>query len=259
MFNLASKVLFLFIEPSSLVLVLLVFSWFGRKSLPKLTRIAFIFAIVVFCFFSCSITSSWLVDTLENQYADRSIPTAPTAEAIVVLGGSMRLPNRSHPSSGITDTSDRLLMASRLYRAGKAPIVVVSGGDNPLVSDGSHSHESDEMLALLEEWGVPNSAILVDGASINTRENAVFSRRLLEPKSINHILLVTSAMHMPRAVGSFRKVGFNVDAAPADFRSGWSDPKGVFGWVPSPGALANSTESVHEWFGLVVYKLCGWI
>lgn len=259
MFNFASKFLFLFIEPSSLVLILLVLSWLAGKSLPRLARVALIIAILVFCFFSCPITSNWLVHTLEDRFADRSILTAPTVEAVVVLGGSIRLPNGVHPSSGITDTSDRLLVATRLYRAGKAPFVVVSGGDNALVSDPSQKNESDEMRALLEEWGVPNSAILVDGASINTHENALFTRRILAPKSIDHIMLVTSAMHMPRAVGSFRKVGFDVDAAPADFRSGWSDPKGVFAWVPSPGALVNSTELIHEWVGLVVYKLCGWI
>ena len=112
---------------------------------------------------------------------------------------------------GLTNTSDRLLKAFRLYRAGKARLIVVSGGDNPLLAKARTEHHAEEMRNISEEWGVPDSAILVEDSSINTRENALFTRKLLADEGIQNIILVTSALHMCRAAATFRKVEFKVE------------------------------------------------
>ena len=114
------------------------------------------------------------------------------------------------------------------------------------------------MSGLLEEWGIPAAAIEVEEASINTRENALFSYRLLSARGIRKIVLVTSAMHMPRAAGAFRKAGFEVIPAPADFRTGWGAPNPVFLWLPNAGSLEHSQTALHEWLGLWTYRLRGW-
>jgi len=182
----------------------------------------------------------------------------PPAQAIVVLGGTIRMPSARHRFSGLADSSDRLLLAFRLYRSGKAPLVFCSGGRNPLGGAGG-TPEALWMARLLEEWGVPSTAIQMEGGSINTHENAILSYRTLAPGGIRKILLVTSAMHMPRAAGAFRKAGFEVIAAPADFHSGWGDGAPWEKWIPSAKNAIESDAALYEWLGIAIYRLRGWI
>ena len=76
-----------------------------------------------------------LTGSLERQYPDENVDSYPSAQTIVVLGETIHMPSLLHHASGIINPSDRLLMAPRLYHAGKAPIVVLSGGNNPLLSE----------------------------------------------------------------------------------------------------------------------------
>ena len=95
--------------------------------------------------------------------------------------------------------------------AGKAPLIIVSGG-NVFLQEGIRP-ESAYTADLLQEWGIPQSAIIFEGNSRNTRENAVETSRLLKNRQLNRVLLVTSAFHMPRALATFRAVG--IDAIPS--------------------------------------------
>ena len=259
MFNLASKVMFLFVDPPALILLLLVFAWIFRKRRSRLSAYIFAAAILLLFVLGNPTTSQWLVSSLESKYPDTGLTIKSNAQAIVVLGGALNLPSEKHPFIGIVNSSDRIEESFRLYRAGKAPLIVTSGGDSPLKVKETTSHEADEMRILLEEWGIPDSAIIVEDKSINTRENALFTRKLLAERGIDHIILVTSAMHMPRAVATFQKVGFNVKAVPADFQSGWAEQISIFDWLPASGALANSSNVIHEWLGYFVYWLRGWV
>jgi len=168
------------------------------------------------------------------------------------------MPTDSHHLTGLIDPSDRLLVAFRLYRAGKAPLVFCTGGRNPLGGKG-RTPESLWMSRLLEEWNVPSTSIQVEGDSINTHENAILSFQMLAPRGIRKILLVTSAMHMPRAAGAFRKAGFAVIAVPADFHSGWGDGDLMEKWLPSARNLADADAALYEWLGIAIYRLRGWM
>jgi uncharacterized SAM-binding protein YcdF (DUF218 family) len=258
MYNLASKLLPLFLDPLPLATVLLLCAFLFRKRWPTLCQGIYATAVLLLICLGCPTVSGWLIGSLEGIYPDQGAAAYPAAQAIVVLGGTINKPSKLHRSSGIIDPSDRLLAASRLYHAGKAPLVILSGGDNPLMGKVPERSEADEMRLLLGEWGIPGSAILVEGSSINTRENALFSHRLLVPRGIEHIILITSARHMPRAAAAFRKVGFNVVAAPADFYTGWGESNALFNWIPTAGALAVSGAAMHEWLGVWVYRLRGW-
>lgn len=258
MYSLVSKVFSLLVDPAAIVFILLVWALIIRKRHPKFFSSFFVLAIVLLFTLSCPMTSTWLLKSLERQYPDLGIDRQAPAQAIVVLGGSLKMPSELHPSSGITNSSDRLLVALRLYRAGKAPLVVASGGDSPLLLKARSLHEADVMKALLEEWGLPGSQILVEDLSVNTHENALFTHRLLAPMGIQHIILVTSATHMPRAAATFRKAGFEVEAAPADFNTDWDEESSVFNWVPASAALADSEFAIHEWIGIWIYRLRGW-
>ncbi len=258
MYNFASKLFTLLLDPIASVLLLLVCAWIIRKRRPRLSNGLNLAAVAFLFFMACPITSAWLVNSLEKQYPDKGIEGENGAQAIVVLGGSLKMPSGLHRRSGLTNSSDRLLEALRLYHAGKAPLIAVSGGDNPLLLRVRKVHEADEMRSLLEEWGVPGSAIVVEDVSINTHENAIFTRKVLAARGIQHIILVTSAIHMPRATGAFRKAGFDVEAAPADFLSGRGDRAMIFRWFPASGVMVDSSNALHEWIGLFIYRLRGW-
>src|SRR5205807_921105 len=113
------------------------------------------------------------------------------AQAIVVLGGALLQPSTIHSHSSLLHPSDRILHAFRIYRAAKAPVIVISGGNGK-----GGPPEAQSMAKLLEEWGLPTEAILIEGRSTSTRENALFTHELVQPKGISRIILVTSAMHM---------------------------------------------------------------
>jgi uncharacterized SAM-binding protein YcdF (DUF218 family) len=109
---------------------------------------------------------------------------------------------------------------------------------------------------ILESFGIPASRIELEGASRNTHENAVFTRELVRPKPGERWLLVTSAHHMPRSVGSFRRAGFAVEPYPVDWRTrGAPDLARPFGIAA--GGLARTDVAVREWVGLLVYWLTG--
>ncbi|MBW7885258.1 MAG: YdcF family protein, partial [Caldilineaceae bacterium] len=155
-----------------------------------------------------------LVRSLEWQY----LPPAelPRAEVIVVLGGGTRSQAYPRPIHEIGEAGDRLLYAAYLYHQGVAPHLLLSGGvvavDGPALQP-----EAEAMATLLTLLNVPHDALWLEPRSRNTHENAVETRKLLEPRGINRIVLVTSAMHMLRAVAIFEKQGFEVVPAPTDF------------------------------------------
>jgi uncharacterized SAM-binding protein YcdF (DUF218 family) len=108
---------------------------------------------------------------------------------------------------------------------------------------------------MLDSFGIPRQRVLLEDRSRNTYENALFTRELVKPKPGQRWLLVTSAWHMPRAVGCFRRVGFPVEAYPVDWhtwpRLHWSLSRS-FG-----GGLAGLDTAVHEWLGLLAYRVTG--
>jgi len=203
-----------------------------------------------------------LVRSLESRYP--SVSDSASAPAIVVLGGGMLPAVPPRPNAQLGMVGDRLLQAARLYLGGKAQRVVVSGGH--LGWSRERSPESTDMAEILALWGVPRTAILEETQSRNTYENAVETRRLLAPEGINRVLLVTSAIHMPRAVALFRCAGFEVVPAPADFLVADGDLYGfgdgslegvLLALVPDAESLEYTTRALKEYLGLLVSGLRG--
>ncbi len=153
----------------------------------------------------------------------------------------------SSPYPNLLDGADRVWHAARLYRAGKAPLLLLSGGSSQM---DAASSEAAAMQLLLTEWGVPASAMLLEPASRNTAENARLSADILRQRGIQSILLVTSAFHMPRAKPLFAAQGLEVHAVAVDQAQAdtaawpwWQR------WLPAPEALHGSTLAFKEWLG----------
>lgn len=236
----------------------------ARKSLTlfRKNRIAAILlgiALAILLLSSNEIFSKWLVRSLEWQYLPNG--ELPQAEAIVVLGGGTRPLIAPRPWYEINEAGDRILYGSLLYKQNKAPLLVVTGGRAEWLGDGGNP-ESQDMAAIAEAMGVPPSAIIQESQSFNTRDNAVNTKKILDQRGINKILLVTSALHMPRSMEIFRKVGVESIAAPTDFLSinnennkGWAI---LLELLPSADALKNTTNAIKEYIGLLIYQIAGW-
>ena len=135
-------------------------------------------------------------------------------------------------------------------------MVVVTGGNQPWSE--TQVAEADLIRDLLVKWGVPKDKIFLEGSSRNTRENALYTRNLLNSINCESPLLVTSAAHMPRAVAAFNNVGFNVTPVSTDVRVAGSRLPGFRDFLPSAGALAMTSEAIREWIGQKIYAMKGW-
>lgn len=191
------------------------------------------------------VASDALRATLERQATARLVEDGPAGDVIVVLGGSIaaaRPPAR--PYADLHAASDRLWHAARLFHAGKAPLVLVSGG---AWFPGLES-EAPAMRAFLQALGVPAQAVLLEGASANTAQNAGRSADILRARNLRRVILVTSALHMPRARRAFERAGIAVTPAPTDFEvaPGPFDPLDL---LPTASALEGSGRAMKEWVG----------
>jgi uncharacterized SAM-binding protein YcdF (DUF218 family) len=170
------------------------------------------------------------------------------------LAGDISIPIPPRVESQIR--GNRSVHTLRLYRAGKAPLIIVSGG-NVFPQEGFRP-EAAYTADLLQEWGIPQSAIIFEGNSRNTRENAVETSRLLKNRQLNRVLLVTSAFHMPRALAAFRGVGINAIPSPSSISAELAQPT-LLNWIPSLDGLGTMQSVVHEKIGIFVYRMRGWI
>jgi uncharacterized SAM-binding protein YcdF (DUF218 family) len=220
-------------------------AWLARR--PERVRLARRVAaagMLLFLLFGTQATSSLFVRPLENRYGPPPGPLPPH-DAIVVLSGGSHT-GRGDEGGAILGTRslDRLVQGLRLYRQGAAPVLVLSGGSGPVP-------QADSMRAVAVELGVPAAALVVERRSRTTRENAAEVRRLVP--AAHRIVLVTSALHLPRAVALFRREGFAVTAVPADYLS---PPRFAFDQLlPRASAIAASDAAIHEWVGLAATRI----
>lgn len=242
--------------PLALCLLLVPTGWLVARRQPKLGSGLAAFGLLWLLLWSLPVPSFWLRASLERQFPQRAAASYPVTDAIVVLGGGVsgaRPGWRDRPD--LSAAGDRVWFGARLYRAGRAPVVILSGGASA-VSD-SPEPEADAMAAFIEDLGVPAGALLLERHSRNTWENAVDVHQILRDRHIGTVLLVTSALHMPRAMAVFRKQGIDAIPAPADFEAVPPRVAGLLRWLPDTDALEASTRAIKEYLGLWVYRLRG--
>lgn len=165
-------------------------------------------AVVWLWLWSTPMTYRWMGGALESEWPVVKAEDAPTADAIVLLGGGMGSNTNVYPYAEMWNGADRVWHAARLYKAGKAPIVIPTGAG-----------EKESSVPLLLDLGVPEGAIRVEPKARNTEENAMFVEKILEPRNTQNtrkrVLLVTSAWHMRRSVLMYRKYAPSLEIIPA--------------------------------------------
>lgn len=254
----AVKLLSMLVYPLGQIFILAVFALLMR--LVGWSRSAFAAITLGVCWLYLCSTSQFadsLMAYLEQGYGSRPMSLVEEADAIVLLGGAMRGHTHLGSLPDMNQQADRLVHAVALFKAGKAPVIVVSGG-----SGYGDRPEAQQIHDILLVMGVPSSAIVLESGSYNTHDNAVYTAQLLHARGWENVLLVTSAFHMRRAMALFEaQGGLNVIAAPTDFQRRIAPPGALPDWLPLPGVsnLYRTTHALHEIIGFAMYRWRGWI
>jgi len=193
---------------------------------------------------------NWLMAPLENRFPAWRGADAP--DGIIILGGAISPElSKARGSLALNESAERMTAAADLARRYPAARIVFSGGSGKL---GGGPAEADFVLLLFESFGIARERVMLEAKSRNTAENAQFTKELVQPKSGERWLLVTSAYHMPRSMGAFRRVGFAVEPYPVDWRTGAEDN---YAFSSLSAGLARTDTAIHEWLGLLAYRLTG--
>jgi len=250
-----SKTIGFFAVPSNLVTVIVILGlllWRSRYArLGKRTTIA---GLVLFVIAGASPLGTALLLPLENRFPQWDA-THGAPDGIVVLGGVLNpYISRHRNNIAFGPSAERLIAAVDLSRRYPDARVVFSGGNASMIS--REMPESDLAVRFLERSGVPSDRILLDRAARNTMENALNAKSIAAPKPGERWLLVTSASHMPRAMGAFRAAGFPIEAYPVDYKTGsWRDLRALPTSVI--GGYGRLDLAAHEWVALVVDWMMG--
>ena len=264
MFIFLSKFLPLFIYPLGLASILLLLALLSNSN--RRTSFALVLiAILILWLSSTTGFSNMLASSLEWKYLPPE--EIPTADVLVVLGGGTEPASTPRSTVEINGAGDRILYAAEIYKQGKATHILLSGGEISWLNDGSTT-PAEDMADILIQLGLPEDALWLENESKNTYENALYAREFLDEKELNRILLVTSALHMPRAVALFEKQGFEVIPLPVDYSVTIADPADdesgdfqtkIMDVLPSASNLALTTNALKEYLGSAIYKLQGWL
>ena len=254
MFFSTSKIVWFFLQPLNMAIVLLAIAVF--VGYLGWRRLAGSIALIPFLILLVSAWTSFgalLIGPLEGRFP-RPAPPAKVAGIIVLGGGFEGAINQARGGYELNSGDDRFVESAVLARRSPGARIVVSGGNGSLLLVG----EGDAATAvrLFAALGIPESRLVLENESRNTSENVANMRDLVRPERDDTWLLITSAFHMPRAMGLFRKAGFPVLPWPVDYRTSGEEGIGVFR-DNAMDSLQTTTTAFREWCGLVAYKFTG--
>jgi uncharacterized SAM-binding protein YcdF (DUF218 family) len=250
----ASKIFWFLIQPLNLALFLLGFAvlvgWFGWRK----TRGFFAFiSFLVLAVSAWTSVGALLLNPLEERFPRPETPGK--VAGIIVLGGGLEgAINLARGGYDINSGGDRYLEAAVLAHRYPNAKIVVSGGIGTLLLEGEG--DADTAAKLFAALGIPANRLILEGTSRTTFENVENIRKLVTPGPDETWLLVTSAFHMPRSMGLFRKAAIPVEPWPVDYRTSGREGIGLMRDNPLD-SLATTTLAIREWCGLIAYKFVG--
>jgi uncharacterized SAM-binding protein YcdF (DUF218 family) len=257
MFFALSKIIDFILLPICWIFILLLISYSAHSK--KLRNRSLLSVLIILLLLS----NPWFVNRLYTLYEQPTISLLKNENFTwgIVLGGGMVRANEA-PSNKINvgETADRFIQPILLYKSGKIKKILITGGNTSIGKIKlDKGHETQDVRQLMIAMGVHPKDIYMETKARNTRENAIYSAQLLK-KYINRekMLLITSAMHMPRSIRCFEKAGFNIKAYPVD-KKGNTNESGILDLItPSDQNLSRSSQLIREISGLIIYKLMGY-
>ena len=256
MFYFFSKLFNLLICPASWIVLLLVISYITKTK--KRRKILLIFASGLFLIF----TNNLLLNTVRYQttktYSTNFNDPDKHYEVAIVLGGFASMNKETGQMNPYKDRSERIWEAVRLYQKGLVKQILITGdGAIQIRKDGSST--ADLFLDYMENFGIPKTVFILEQHSLNTRENALFSTRILREMNIpaKQCILITSATHMERSLSAFEKEDYQTDYLPVNIyikpeEITWND------LYPRWDTAAEWSELFNEWIGRIAYRIAGY-
>lgn len=247
------KVVWWFLKPSNVLFLalclaafLLVFGW--ERSGKRVLLTTLVLTVLV----SLLPTGHLLARPLETYFPKPTLPDNITG--IIVLGGAeMVRESAANSDPSLNAAAERIIEGITLARQYPEATLVFTGGTGLLA--GATISEADVAQQFFERFDIESSRTVYESRSRNTAENAAFSLELLQPQENDTWVLITSAMHLPRATATFQAAGWQVLPYPVDYRT-----TSTVMWFHSPHVIANLTfidDAVREWMGLLAYRLTG--
>ena len=258
MFFYLSKIVWFFLQPSAFCAFLIIAGIILTKTRwQRLGKIAVRVGAVGILLVAFSPFGRQLMIPLEDRFPLITFEDQKKqkVDGIVVLGGTVHMyvsDQRGVPS--IVSGAERIIEAVKLANHFKEAKIVLSGGPNTLVDN--PTADAVVVKQLMVDMGINADRILVEGKSRNTWQNAVFAKKIAEPKGAENWLLITSAYHMPRAMGTFRQAGFKVAPYPVDYYTGGESSRYSLFYYAMDGVTITDTAA-KEWLGLIAYNLTG--
>ena len=247
---LLSKLIWALLNPATLLLGMMLFAFVWHSRRPFFSRALVGLALIIFVFAATCPIGQWSVSTLERRFPSPELPGR--VDGIVVLGGAIDAsPAIPAFQPALNDAAERITAFVALARRYPDAKLVYSGGSGMVREQ--NFREADQALPLLQAMGLDPHRVIVERDSRNTWENALYSLQVAKPGSGQTWLLLTSAWHMPRSVGCFRKAGWRIIPYPVDFRGQQPD------WLGFDGLeqLQSLAVAEREWIGLVSYHFMG--
>jgi len=254
------SILLKLLYPTSLSILLLVAAaLFRKRKVVCRTCFGLALAILVIC------GNGWLTAALAKHLEWQYMPPnpVPNVDCILVLSGGIRSRVAPRPTVELAEEGQRLLYGAYLYRQHKAPCIICTG--NVATGGVAARPAAEDMAEFLEEIGVPKEAIVVETKAEDTHQHAKNLYPVLQQRKFKRVLLVTSAVHMPRSMGVFQRLcpGIEFIAAPTDF--GVTEPipapwyHHLVAMIPTPRNLLSFSDVMHEYLGIAYYRMRGWI
>lgn len=252
---LVSKVFWLLAQPLSLIFVLLLLSYiFGGAGFRRLHGALSGIAATLFFFTLFTSCGAVMLQVLENRIT-RPASLPADLSCILILGGAFE--NEVIAGRGgmeFNQAADRFIEGLKLAQAHPAAKILVSGGDGSF--SGTYDGDAQTSIAFFSTFGISPDRIIREDQSRTTFENAANTKHVLDDNGLSNCALITSAFHMPRSVGLFRKLGIPVTPWPVDYRTSGQLTLGPDFSQPSLNAQLTTT-AMREWTGLIAYYVSG--
>lgn len=242
LFYFLSKAFWFLARPGNLVLLIILIGTLVAWVRPAKSGRAWLTALsAILLFITFAPVATWISRPLEQRFPPpASLPAS--IDGILVLGGysSARIADQTGLIA-VSGSAERIMVSAALARRHPEARLVITG----------RGEDHPTLAAWLSDLGLDRNRILYEPAARNTFENAALSHRRVQPEPNEVWLLVTSAQHMPRAVGIFRKIGWSLIPYPVDYQT--AEIELFADWPDVAANLENVGVALKEWIGLVVY------
>ena len=254
MFFALSKILWFVVQPLNLITLLVIgsvlASWRGKSRTARWTAILAMLGLVAPIALPIE---PWILAPLETRFS-RPNPMPQNVDGILLLGGAQRPSLTQYwKEPELNASAETLTTFAALARQYPNAKLVFSGGSGDILRQ--QLSEEHTVRLFFKQQGLDDARVLYENKSRNTYENAVFTQRLVQPSQGQTWLMITNARTIPRAMGIFRKLGWDVVPIPADH-----SVVPVGDWLPTlnlTNAFAQINEGLHEWLGMIAYYMSG--